>query len=216
MDVKPHSEEDSMDRFRTLHEFVTGHAHADDSGPTRRVQLAASALLFALVFSALWGLAAGSSAWGQALANAWKVPMVVLFAAGAAIPGGLLTWKLAGAPGRASDLVLQFAASIFAGTLMMAVLSPLVALYYHSSSWAGPVLALVSTGLALLVAVGVFVRGAFASVGPASGRRTALILPVFAFVGLNLLALLQLIALASPILPEVTIFDAGVDGFVTH
>ena len=94
----------------------------------------------------------------------------------------------------------------------MAVLAPLVALYYHSSSFAGPMLALGSTCIALVVAVSVFVRGAFKSVD--EGRQ-ALILPVFVFVALHLGALLQLIALASPILPEVTIFDAGVDGIVS-
>jgi len=199
-----------MERLNILFDLMTGKAKLDELGSARRWQLAASALLLALGFGALWGLAAGSSSWPQAIANVWKVPMVVLFGALAAIPGGLVTWKLCGAPGRASALVTQFAGSIFAGTLMMAVLAPLVALYYHSSSWAGPMLALGSTLLAIVVAVGVFVRGAFRG----AVDQGALILPVFAFVALHLGAMLQLIALASPILPEVTVFDAGVDGFL--
>jgi len=201
-----------LDRFTTLLDIARGHTPDGETSGARTLQLAAAALLMALGFGALWGLAAGSSSWAQAMANVWKVPMVVLFSALTAIPGGLLTWKLAGAPGRASDLLVQFAASIFAGTLAMAVLAPLVALYYHSSSFAGPMLALGSTCIALIVAVSVFVRGAFKSV---SIGKSALILPVFAFVALHLGALLQLIALASPILPEVTVFDAGVDGLVT-
>lgn len=200
-----------IDRFTTLLDIARGGTPDSEASSARTLQLAAAGLLMALGFGALWGLAAGSSSWTQALANVWKVPMVVLFAALTAIPGGLLTWKLAGAPGRASDLLVQFAASIFAGTLAMAVLAPLVALYYHSSSFAGPMLALGSTCIALLVATSVFVRGAFKSVSVDKG---ALILPVFAFVALHMGALLQLIALASPILPEVTVFDAGVDGLV--
>jgi hypothetical protein len=201
-----------IERFMTLLEIARGRTPDPESSTARTLQLAAAALLMALGFGAIWGLAAGSSSWVQAMSNLWKVPMVLLFSALAAIPGGLLTWKLAGGPGRASDLLVQFAAAIFAGTLAMAVLSPLVALYYHSSSFAGPLLALASSGLALLVAVSVFVRGAFKSVAT---NRQALILPVFAFVALHLGALLQLIVLASPILPEVTVFDAGVDGLVS-
>jgi len=202
-----------MSRFNTLLDLMTGKAALGELGSARRLQLAATALLLALLFGAIWGVAAGSSSMAQSLANVWKVPMVVLFGALAAIPGGLLTWKLTGAPGRASELVTQFAGSIFAGTLMMAVLSPLVALYYHSSSWAGPMLALGSTLLAVCVAVAVFVRGAFTGIADTK-LRSSLILPVFAFVALHLGAMLQLIALASPILPEVTVFDAGVDGFL--
>ncbi len=201
-----------IQRFMTLLDIARGRTPDTEASSARTLQLAAAALLMALGFGALWGLAAGSSSWLQAMSNLWKVPMVVLFSALAAIPGGLLCWKLSGAPGRPADLLVQFAASIFAGTLAMAVLAPLVALYYHSSSFAGPMLALGSTCIALVVAVSVFVRGAFKSV---SEGRQALILPVFVFVALHLGALLQLIALASPILPEVTIFDAGVDGIVS-
>lgn len=201
-----------IERFLTLLDLARGRTPDPEASSSRTLQLAAAALLMALGFGALWGLAAGSSSWAQATANVWKVPMVVLFSALAAIPGGLLSWKLAGAPGRPADLLAQFAASIFAGTLVMAVLAPLVALYYHSSSFAGPMLALGSTCVALMVAVSVFVRGAFRSV---DAGRQALILPVFVFVALHLGSMLQLIALASPILPEVTVFDAGVDGLVS-
>ena len=116
-----------IERFLTLLDLARGRTPDSEASSSRTLQLAAAALLMALGFGALWGLAAGSSSWPQALSNLWKVPMVVLFSALTAIPGGLLTWKLAGAPGRPADLLAQFAASIFAGTLVMAVLAPLVA-----------------------------------------------------------------------------------------
>jgi len=40
--------------------------------------------------------------------------------------------------------------------------------------------------------------------------------PVLVFVGVNLAALLQLVALAAPILPELTAFDGGIDRLMSN
>lgn len=200
-----------MNQFSTLLDLACGKPlPAEDSARSRRLSIAVSALLTSLVFAALWGVAAGSRLPTLALANVYKVPMVVLISAVGALPAGLLTWKLVGAPGRASDLLIAFVGGTFAGTLVLAVLSPLVALYYHSSLWAGPMLGQGSAILALFVAAIVFVRSMFG--GPKrEGSRALLTFPVAVLSIVQVAMLVQLVALASPILPERTIFSHGID-----
>jgi hypothetical protein len=110
-----------------------------------------------------------------------------------------------------SHLLLGVAASVFAGTLVLAVLSPLVAVYYHTSTWAGPTLALGSAALATLVSVGLLMRSALVS---SPGTSRLVLVPVCAVVLMEVAVMVQLIALASPILPEETRFDGGIDQLV--
>ena len=182
----------------------------EDSGRSRRMQLVVFALLASLVFAAVWGLAAGSRSAGLALANVYKVPMVVLLSCAFAAPAGLLAWRLSGARVRGSDLALGFTGGVFGGTLVLAVLAPLVALYYHSSAWAGPLLGIGSIGLALLTGTIMFVRGVVRRLPPETKTRTVL-LPVAVTLAMQLLTLVQLAALASPIFPERTVFGGGID-----
>lgn len=183
---------------------------AEDSGRSRRLQLVVLALLASLVFAAAWGLAAGSRSAGLAIANLYKVPMVVLMSCAFAAPAGLLAWRLSGTRVRGSDLALGFAGGVFGGTLVLAVLAPLVALYYHSSAWAGPVLGFGSAALALLTGTIMFVRGVVRRLEPGTQKRTVF-LPVAVTLAMQLLTLLQLAALASPIFPERTAFSGGID-----
>jgi hypothetical protein len=200
-----------MTHFSTLLDLTCGKPLGQgDDGRARRLQIVVSALLTSLVFAAVWGVAAGSRLPALAVANLYKVPMVVLISAVGALPAGLLTWKLAGAPGRASDLLIGFAGGTFAGTLVLAVLSPLVALYYHSSLWAGPMLGQGSALLALVVGAAIFARSMFGHARPGSSRA-ALALPVGVLALVQLAMLVQLVALAAPILPERTIFSHGID-----
>lgn len=202
-----------MSFFATLLDLVCGKPLADaDAGRARRMQIVVSALLTSVVFAAIWGVAAGSRLPALAIANLYKVPMVVLISAVSALPAGLLTWKLAGAPGRASDLMLGFTGGTFAATLVLAVLSPLVALYYHSSLWAGPVLGQGSAILALLVGGAVFARSVLGHRREGVSRPT-LALPVAVLAVVQVAMLAQLVAIAAPILPERTIWSHGVDHF---
>lgn len=200
-----------MNHFAVLLDLVCGRALPDAAeGRARRLELVASALLASIVFAALWGLAAGSHSTSLALANLYKVPMVVLLSAVCAVPAGMLAYKLVGPPCRGTDLLVAFAGGIFAGTLVLAVLAPILALYYHTSAWAGPMLGIATTFAALGVGGLIFVRAAFrrAALGP---RRASIAIPVTVFLGLQLAAMLQLVALASPIFPEHTVFSKGVD-----
>lgn len=181
----------------------------EDSGKSRRLQLVVFALLSSLVFAAMWGVAVGSRSAGLAIANLYKVPMVVLMSCAFAAPAGLLAWRLSGTRVRGSDLALGFAGGVFGGTLVLAVLAPIVALYYHSSAWAGPLLGIGSAILALFAGTVMFVRGVVRRLEP--GTKGGVFLPVTVTLGMQLLTLLQLAALASPILPERTPFSGGID-----
>lgn len=200
-----------METLVTLIDIACGRPiPAADSGRSRRLQLVVFALLASLVFAAAWGLAAGSQSAVLAVANLYKVPMVVLMSCAFAAPAGLLAWRLSGTRVRGSDLALGFAGSVFGGTLVLAVLAPLVALYYHSSAWAGPVLGLGSACLALFAGTLMFVCGVIRRLDPGTKKRTVL-LPVAVTVAMQLLTLLQLASLASPIFPERTAFSGGID-----
>lgn len=200
-----------MHTFSTLLNLACGGALLEeDDGRARRMQLTLSALLLSLVFAAIWGAAAGSRIPAIAIGNLYKVPMVILLSSLSAVPAGMLSWRLSGAAMRGSDLLLSFATGVFSGTLVLAALSPLVGLYYHTSAWVGPALGIGSSFLALGVATAVFLRGVITRT-PRSASALALVVPAAVFVLFLVAALIQFIAIASPILPELTPFDGGID-----
>jgi hypothetical protein len=185
----------------------------EDDGRAARLQLVITSLLLSLVLALLWGVAVGVRVPHLMLANVWKVPLVVFLSSAFAIPAGLLTWKLSGAQCRASDLLLGFASGVFTGTLVLAVLGPIVALYYESSAWAGPVLAQIAIAVALLAGTVAFGRGVVARL---QGNRRTVLLALAVFKVVQIATLLQLIALVAPILPERTHLDRGIDGLAQH
>jgi len=197
-----------MTQFMTLLDFVCGKPlPSEDDGRARRLQLAIAALGAAVLLSTLWGVAAGSRFAHLAIANAYKVPVMVVVSAVTAVPAGLLAWKLLGAAGRATELLLAFASSVLAGALVLGVTAPIVALYYHSSSWAGPFIGQGSVILALVVGLAVFVR----RVWRMAPQRRRSFLAMFVLPVVQGATLLQLIALHRPILPERTMFDRGIE-----
>jgi len=201
--------------FSTLLHLITGRPVDEGEGRSRRIQLMITAGLLSLVFAALWGLAAGSASLGLALANIYKVPMIMLLAALISIPAGLLALRVSGTDYRASDLLISFFTAVFSGSLVLGVLSPLVALYYHTSTWAGPFLSMGSAFLALGVSGFVFIRATHRRRKEGT-QHQSLALPTVTMVVMNAACLLQLVALASPILPEATIFEGGVDGVIAR
>lgn len=172
--------------------------------------LTISAIVCALLLSSIWGIAAGSSSSVLAIANSYKVPMVIFLSALTALPAGLVALRLANAKLAAMDLVTAFATSIFSGTLVLATLAPLVAIYYHTSSRAGVPLALGSVFVALGTATLLFSRAVKRKIGEDS--RIASLIPVIILVALFSAALMQFVALASPIIGHTgTVFDGGFD-----
>jgi hypothetical protein len=175
-----------------------------------QVMLTIAALISGLVLSSLWGIAAGSSSAGLALANAYKVPMVILLSALAALPAGLVALRFTNARLAVGDLISAFATSIFGGTLVLATLAPLVAVYYHTSLKVGVPLALGSVFVALATATLLFGRSVKRKVAGTTGRAASLV-PVIILVVLFSAALMQFVALASPIIGTVTPFNGGFD-----
>ena len=144
---------------------------------------------------------------GDVVTTLWTATALAAVLGG--LVAGLLAWKLSQAKCRATDLLLGFSGGVFTGTLVLAVLAPVVALYYESSVWAGPVLAQIAIGLSLVAGAVLFSRSVLSRVE--SGRRTV-VLPIAVFNVIQIATLLQLIALVSPILPEHTHVDRGIDG----
>ena len=165
------------------------------------------AIAAALVLASLWGVAAGSESAPLMIANAVKVPMVILQSALTALPAGLVALRLTNARLAAVELASTFATSIFGGTLVLATLAPLVAIYYHTSSKAGMPLALGSVFVALATASLLFARAVAKRV---SEKKS--LFAVGVLVAMFLAALLQFVALAAPIIgTHGTAFDGGFD-----
>jgi hypothetical protein len=180
--------------------------------PESRAQetmLAVIALAAGLVLAAVWGAAAGSSSAELALADLYKVPMVILLSAVTALPAGLVTLRLTNAKLGGAELAGAFATSIFGGTLVLATLAPLVAIYYHTSAKAGVPIALGSVFVALATASLLFAS----AVKRRMGEHRQGVLAVVILVAIFLAALLQFVALASPIIGvHGTALEGGFDG----
>jgi hypothetical protein len=214
-----------MKTLKTLMHLVGGYRLPDsENGSARRLQLVALAALASAVLCAIYGFIAGSGGdMGMAMANLYKMPMVVLLSSVSAIPAGLLAWKLVQSSGRWTDLIVGTAAGTLTGSLILAVLSPLVGLYYATSTWLGPALALGIAGTATLTGMVILARfvihgsdalpkdPAISGTISAWARR---LVPLAVMATIQMATLTQLIALASPILYEETVFDGGVDAIL--
>ncbi len=187
-------------------------AHPGESA-ARLTQLALTAMFAALGLAALWGVAVGSGAPAVAAANLFKVPLVITMSALCALPGGLLAMRLSGAEYRASDLALAFATSLLGGSLVLGALAPIVAIYYHTSARFGVQLGILSVALALAVGSFVLWRNVAAR-APTGWRRLQVAVPTIVMLALFAGALIQFVALASPIMVEPTAFDGGIDRLV--
>jgi hypothetical protein len=186
---------------------------AVEMSQARRLLLAAVAFVAAPVLAAVWGVAAGSAANHLSLMNAVSVPMLLLVSSAAALPVVAIVFRLTAAEGRVSDLVLGHAGAVFGASLVLALFAPIVALYQYSSSWAGPLVALGSALMAMAIGFALLLRG-LAKLVPAGGGRRSLILPAGLLCVLQIAALLQLAAIAPPVMPHRTLLGHGVDGLV--
>lgn len=206
-----------MEHIR-LSQLMTLTCGGELERPVTRAQetmFAVLAIAAGLALSSLWGIAAGSSSAALAIANAYSVPMVVLLSAITSLPAGLVALRLTNARLDAVALSSAFARAIFGGTLVLATLAPLVAIYYHTSSKAGVPIALGSVFVALATATLLFVRAVARRVREQAGAgkqgRAGSLVAVAVLVTLFVAALAQYVALASPIIGEGTAFDGGVD-----
>jgi hypothetical protein len=179
--------------------------------PSGRLHDAARALLFALVAAAIWGLAVGAQVPAQALANVYRVPLVILLSAVATLPAGVLLWRALDVSADLSELVSAYAKATFHGALALAAFAPLLAIYSLTSA-PGLVSALsvLSACVALAVAGFGFLRSLARSVPREHLFRAVPVALVC--VAIQLAALPQLISVMSPILPSPTTLAGGVEG----
>lgn len=198
--------------FYDLFDLTFGKSDPLPRQGARKQQLILAAVLLSLAFASLYGLAAGSRSLPLMMGNLYKLPMVVLLSTVCALPAGALAWKLSGSDDSLSDLVMRHVSAVLAGTAILVVLAPLLAVYYQTSSWAGPLIAVGASVLAVLVALVQATRKTLAA-APDGASRVGALLPVAVLGVVQLATLLQLLAIASPIVPEVTGFDGGLDGF---
>jgi Kef-type K+ transport system membrane component KefB len=175
-----------------------------------RLLLAVTAFLAALVCAGLWGLAAGSGSGRVAVGNLFEVPMLLVVSSLAALPAGLLAFRLTARGGRSTDLLVAHASAIFAGSLVLALLAPIVALYQHSSAFAGPIVAFATAVIGVGVACAVLLRTLGKLV--AREKRRAFWPAVSLLLVLQLAALAQVASITAPVFPHRTAFGRGVDG----
>src|SRR5262249_2259503 len=152
---------------------------------------------------------------GGALANFVKVPMLLSVSGLAALPAVLLGWRLFGARSlRSTDIMVAYGVALFGGALVLAVLAPIVALYMHSSGFAGPYVALGRAAAGAAVGGLTFLR-TLGRLAPRENKRTFLP-PAFVLGCVQVAALAQLASVTSPIFDHRTRFGHGIDGLAPH
>jgi hypothetical protein len=177
----------------------------------RRVQELLVKTAGVVAYGALWGLAAASGNPPQALLSAFKVPMVLCLTVLVALPSILVTRTLLRATLSPIDLLATLVTALYRGSLVLLGFAPLLAVYAYTSQWLSPWLAQASNWLAMGVSVATLVLELRKLDAP---PRVFAPLAGVSIVVLGL-ALLQLIALATPILPVATMFGRGIDGLVS-
>jgi len=164
--------------------------------------------LSGLGFAAIWGLAAGSGAPALALANVYKVPMVLALSAVVALPAVLVTRHLLRIRVAPFELCAALVTSLYRASLLLLGFAPLLAVYAYTSQWVAPWLAQ-GSGLLALGCGAVALRSELSRL-PAP-RLQLLLLGSVAVITLAL-SLLQLVSLATPVLTVPTVFGSGIDG----
>lgn len=202
-----------METTNQLFQLAVGRELNSEESSAARWQLALRASLASSGLAALFGLAAGSANLQLALKNIYKVPMVLLLSGLFAIPAGAFVWKLLDEKNKTSELVLAIAAGNLNASIVLALFAPLIALYFHTSDHFGMPLALVAIVLALLGGIVVFCRSALRAANPFSSNWVVGV-PLVVVLGMQLACALQLVQIASPILPSPTVFRGGIDGLI--
>ncbi|MEZ4262617.1 MAG: hypothetical protein R3B36_26265 [Polyangiaceae bacterium] len=199
-----------METIKRVLDLVGARDASPPESRLERLLLACAAFLAALACAAVWGLAAGAGAGRFPIGNLAVVPILLVVSTAASLPVGLLAFRLLSKSGRGSDLLLAHASAVFAGCLMLVLLSPLVALYQLSSTWVGPTVAVGSVLLAFAGGLGVLMR-TLKRLTTSVGLRPFAAPAVF-LVLLQLLSLSQLASLAPPVMRSRTTFGHGIDG----
>jgi len=191
-----------------LEQTVAGES-ALELKETHRVSLR---LALALAASAAWGAAAASSDLPLALCNLFKLPVIVLLSMLTALPLAIVLLRQLELGFSTRQLVLAHASATATAAIVLGAFAPLLGLYVRTSAHGALGLALISAAIALFSGGAVFLRKIRHLAAPGElGRSLAVASVILVAHGA---AALQLVALATPILPVHTIFGAGIDGFL--
>jgi hypothetical protein len=192
-----------------------GPVAAERAGGAHTLQVALRAFAASVGFAALYGVAAGCTSRDLVWQNAFKLPMVVVLAVVCSLPLGSLVWKVLGERSRYADLVMSTATGLFTATLVLACAAPLIALYYLTTEHVGGALVALVVASATAVGIGNGIRAGLRRRAPGA-PIVGVVTPLAVLAAAMLAALIQLVHLASPIIPEQTVFDAGVEGIVSR
>ena len=194
---------------QTIEAFRIGAAAALERGPdAHSVHDVLRRALSGLGFAAIWGMAAGSAAPALAVANIYKVPMVLALSVVVALPAVLVTRHLLNIAVSKFELYAALVTSLYRASLLLLAVAPLLGVYAYTSQWVAPLLAQGSALLAL-VCGGLSLRSELAHLK--APRLQLWLLGSVTTMTLGL-ALLQLVSLATPVLTLPTVFGSGIDG----
>ena len=194
---------------QTMEAFRVDAPAALQRGPdARSVHDVLRRALSGLGFAAIWGMAAGSAAPALAVANIYKVPMVLALSALVALPAVLVTRHLLQIAISKFELCAALVTSLYRASLLLLAVAPLLGVYAYTSQWVAPFLAQGSALLAL-VCGGLSLRSELARLQ--APRLQLWLLGSVTTITLAL-ALLQLVSLATPVLTLPTVFGSGIDG----
>jgi hypothetical protein len=194
---------------QTMEAFRVDAAAALQRGPdARSVHDVLRRALSGLGFAAIWGMAAGSAAPALAIANIYKVPMVLALSVLVALPAVLVTRHLLQIAISKFELCAALVTSLYRASLLLLAVAPLLGVYAYTSQSVAPFLAQGSALLAL-VCGGLSLRS---ELGRLQAPRLQLWLLGSVTTITLALALLQLVSLATPVLTLPTVFGSGIDG----
>ena len=202
----------SRSTFQDLLNTACGRIE-EGASSQRTLQVAIGSLLCALMLAAVWGAAAGSGSAVLAASSGLKVPLIILLSTLSALPATLLVLRLSGVAYETRRLFLSICSGVLGGSLILAALAPIVGIYYHTSAEVGIKLAVGSAFVALGAGGLIMVRNALRQL-PAGMEAKKIALPLCVFAVVLLAAMLQFVALASPVLPIPSAFDGGIDGIL--
>lgn len=203
------SEQEAVTLAQTIEGFIeTATTPAARLERTRSLYDTFAHGLSGLCFAAVWGLAAGSAAPWLALANVYKVPMVLSLSLLVALPGVLVARHLLKLEVGKLEVVTSLVNSVYRASLVLLGFAPLLGVYAYTSQSVAPLLAQASALLALLCG-GVVLRSELARLRASRWQLVVLGAVAAAFIGA---ALLQLVVLATPVLTLPTVFGSGIDG----
>lgn len=191
-----------------LPERTTGVIERVDAAKLQQ-QVVVRALL-GLGFAAVWGLAAAASRPMMALANVYKVPMVLALSVVVSLPAVFTTGHLLRLNVKPIEVFGALMTSFYRAGLVLLGISPLLAVYAYTSQSVAPILAQCSAFVALSCGA-ISLRNELRRI---DAPKAHVALLAWVSVVVTALALWQLVSLATPVLTLPTVFGSGIDGVV--